>query len=150
MVLNLLIELCAFLLKLESRFLELLVSGLQLLHLQAWWGPYIPLDFVVEVVRWGSLFLMDAFDVSLGGTRHETLMRGVMAPPVGVRAGGRLRFSRDEVMERLCDIFGHPYELIVCGEWRCALRHRVAIGLCGVEKTEQERCWGAPNEVFRR
>ena len=36
MALNLPIELHAFLLELESRFLELLMPGLQLLHPQAW------------------------------------------------------------------------------------------------------------------
>ena len=49
--LDLSLELCAFLLELESCFLELLVSSLQLLHSQAWWGPCIPLDLVVKVVR---------------------------------------------------------------------------------------------------
>ena len=72
MALDLSIELLEFLLELESRFLELLVPGLQLLHPQARWGPCIPLDLVVEVVCWGSLTLVDAFDVSLGGTHHET------------------------------------------------------------------------------
>ena len=42
-VLDLSIELHAFLLELESCFLELLVLSLQLLHLQARWPPYIPL-----------------------------------------------------------------------------------------------------------
>ena len=88
--------------------------------------------------------------MSLRGTYHETLTRGVMATLARVRAGGRLRFSREEVMERLYDIFGYPYELIVCGGWRRALRHRVAIGLCDVAETEQERCRGAPDEVFQR
>ena len=50
-VLDLSLELHAFLLKLESRFLKLLVPGLQLLHLQVRWGLCIPLDLVVEVVR---------------------------------------------------------------------------------------------------
>ena len=45
------IELCAFLLELESRFLEVLLLGLQLLYPQARWGPYIHLDLIVEVVR---------------------------------------------------------------------------------------------------
>ena len=88
MVLNLLLELHAFLLELESCFLELLVPGLQLLYLQARWGPCIPLDLIVEVVHWGCLSLIDAFDVSLGATCHETFMRGVMAPPARVRGGG--------------------------------------------------------------
>ena len=86
--LDLSLELHAFLLELESCFLELLVPGLQLLYPQARWGPYIPLDLIVEVIRWGSLSLMDPFDVSLGGTCHKTFMRGMMAPPAGVRAGG--------------------------------------------------------------
>ena len=72
MALDLLLELRMFLLELESCFLELLVLGPQLLYLQARWGPYIPLDLVVEVICWGSLSLVHAFDVSLGGTCHET------------------------------------------------------------------------------
>ena len=89
-VLDLSIELRSLLLELESYFLELLVSSLQLLHPQARWGPYIPLDLIVKVIRWGSLSLVDAFDVSLGGTCHETFTSGVMAPPARVRAGGQL------------------------------------------------------------
>ena len=53
-------------------------------------------------------------------------------------------------MERLHDIFGHPHELIVRGGWRCALRHKVANGLCGVAENGRERCRGAPDEVCRR
>ena len=90
MALDLSIELYAFLLKPESCFLELLVPGLQLHYLQARWGPCIPLDLVIEAIGWGSFSLMDAFDVPLRGTYHETFMRGVMAPPTGVRVGGRL------------------------------------------------------------
>ena len=52
-------------------------------------------------------------------------------------------------MKRLRDIFGYPYELIVCGGWRRALPHRMANGLYGVTEIERERCWGAPDEVFR-
>jgi len=88
MALDLSIELCAFLLELESCLLKLLVPGLQLLYPQVRWGPYIPLDLIVEVVGWGSLSLMDPFDMSLKGTYHETFMRGMMAPPAGVRARG--------------------------------------------------------------
>jgi len=73
-----------------------------------------------------------------------------MTPHAGVRAGGRLRFSREEVVERLRDIFSHPYELVIHREWRRVLRHKVAIGLYGVAETERERCRGAPDEVFRR
>jgi len=115
MVLDLLLELRAFLLELESCFLELLVPGLQLLHPQVRWGPCILLDLVVEVIRWGNLSLMDAFDMSLGGTYHKTFIRRVMAPPAGVRVVGRPRFSREEVMERFHDIFGHPHKLIIRG-----------------------------------
>ena len=78
-------------------------------------GPCIPLDLIIKVIRWGSLSLVDAFDVPLGGTCHETFTRGVMAPLAGVRVGGRLRFSYNEVVERLCDIFGHPHELVIHG-----------------------------------
>ena len=93
---------------------------------------------------------MDAFDMSLRGTRHEALMRGVMAHLAGARAGGRFRFSHEEVVEILRDIFGHPYELIVRGGWRHALCHSVAISLYGIAETKQERCRGAPDEVFQR
>ncbi|XP_066344145.1 uncharacterized protein [Miscanthus floridulus] len=89
MALDLLFELCVFLLELESCFLELLVPSLQLLYPQARWGPFIPLDLVTEVVRWGSLSLVDAFDVSLGDTIHETFTRRVMAPPAKVRVARR-------------------------------------------------------------
>jgi len=66
MALDLLLELRAFLLELESCFFELLVSCPQLLYLQARWGRCISLDLVIEVIYWGSPSLMDAFDVSLG------------------------------------------------------------------------------------
>ena len=92
---------------------SLLVLGLQLLYPQARWGPCIPHNLIIKVIRWGSLSLVDAFDVSLGGTCPETFMRRVMAPPAGVRVGGRPRFSREEVVERFRDIFGHPHELVV-------------------------------------
>ena len=52
-------------------------------------------------------------------------------------------------MERFYDIFGHPHELVVLRGSRNALRHKVANGLCSVAQTERERCWGAPDEVFR-
>ena len=84
------LELRAFLLELESCFFELLVPCPQLLYLQARWDPCIPLDLIIEVIYWGSPSLMDAFDVSLRDTYHETFSRGVMAPPAGVRAGGQL------------------------------------------------------------
>ena len=86
--LDLSLELRVFLLELESCFLELLVSGFQLLHPYVRWGNHLPLDLVVGVVRRGSLLLVDAFDVSLRGTCHEAFTRGVMAPPAGVRTRG--------------------------------------------------------------
>jgi len=112
------------------------------------WGPCIPLDLIVEVVRWDSLFVVDAFDMSLEGTCHETFTRGVMAPPARVRAGGLLRLSCEEVIERLRDIFGHPHKLVVREGWRHALRHKMANGLCGVAEIGRERYRGAPDEVF--
>ena len=121
-----------------------------MLYLQARRGPCIPLGLIVEVIRWGSLFIMDAFDMSLEGTYHETFMRRVMAPPAGVRVGGRPRFSCEEVMERFRDIFDHPHELVIRMGWRRALRHRVANGLYDVAETKRECCWGAPDEVFQR
>ena len=44
-------------------------------------------------------------------------------------------------MERLRDIFGHPHELVVHKEWRSALHHKVANGLCGIldEVFQRER-----------
>ena len=74
----------------------------------------------------------------------------VMASPAGVRAGRRLRFSYEEVVETFRDIFGHPHELVVRRGWGSALCHKVANGLYGVAETKRERCRGAPDEVFRR
>ena len=51
MAVDLLIKLRAFLLELESRFLDLLVSGFQLLHPHARWSRCLHLGLVVEVVR---------------------------------------------------------------------------------------------------
>ena len=84
--LDLPIKLRAFLHKLESCFLDLPLSGFQLLHPYARWGWYIPFGFTAEVACWGSLLRGDAFDVYLEGTRHETFLGGVMAPPARVRA----------------------------------------------------------------
>ena len=53
-------------------------------------------------------------------------------------------------MERLHNIFGHPYELVIHGERRRALRHKVANGLYDVKETEREHCRGAPDGVFWR
>ena len=80
------IELHAFLLKLDSCFLDLLVSGFQLLHPHVRWGRCLPLGLIADIVRRGSLLRGDAFDVSLGGTRHKTFLGGVMAPPTRVGA----------------------------------------------------------------
>ena len=52
-------------------------------------------------------------------------------------------------MERFCDIFGHPHELVIHRGWRRALRHKVANGLYGIAETEQERCRGTPDTVLR-
>ena len=52
-------------------------------------------------------------------------------------------------MERFRDIFGHPHKLIIHRGWGHALCHKVANDLCGVAQTERERCWGAPDKVFR-
>ena len=112
--LDLALELNAFLLELESRFLKLQVLGLQLLHPQARWGSCIPLDLVIEVVGRGSL-LVDALDMPFEGTCHETFTRGVMAPPTGVRARERLWLLYEEVIERFCDVFDHPHELVARG-----------------------------------
>ena len=87
--LYLLVKLHIFLLELESCFLDLSVSGFQLLHRHAWQGRYLPLGLVTKVVCWSSP-PMDTFDVPLGGTCHEAFMRGVMASPTRVRARGRL------------------------------------------------------------
>lgn len=72
-----------------------------------------------------------------------------MAPPTGVRVGGRLRFSYKKAVERFHDVFDHPHELIVRRGWGRALCHKVANGLCGVAQTEQEHCRDAPDEVFQ-
>ena len=82
------IEHCALLYKLDSGFLDLSLSGFQLLHPHVRWGHYVPLNFITEVAHQGSLLRGDAFDVSLGGTRHEAFLGGVMAPPARVRARG--------------------------------------------------------------
>ena len=51
-------------------------------------------------------------------------------------------------MERLCDVFDHPHELIVRGGWNHALRHKVANGVYGVAETEREHYRGALYEVL--
>jgi hypothetical protein len=148
--LDVLIELRAFLLELESCLLDVSVSGFQLLHRHAWRGRCLPLCLVVEVVCWGSLLLVDAFDVPLGGTRHEAFTRGVVASPAGVRARGRLWLLCQEVVERFRDVFDHPHEFVVRGRWDHALCHKVANSRHGVAETERKHRRGAPYEVFRR
>jgi len=81
--LDLSIELRAFLHKLESCFLDLLL-GFQLLHPQARWGHCLPFGLITEVAHRGSLLRGDAFDESLRGTRHEAFLGGVMDSPAGV------------------------------------------------------------------
>ena len=74
--------------KMESGFIDLLLSSSQLLHPHARWGRCLPFSFAAKVARWGSLLHGDAFDMPLGGTRHDAVLGGVMAPPAGVRARG--------------------------------------------------------------
>ena len=85
--LDLALEIHALLLKLESRLLKVLVALPHLRHPHAREGPCLLPDLVVEVIWRGSPSLVDAFDVSLGGTYHKTFLRGVMAPPARVRVG---------------------------------------------------------------
>jgi len=85
---NLSIDLHVFPHKLESGFIDLPLLGSQLLHPYTGWGRCLPLGLVAEVVHRGSLLLGDTFDVSLGGTRYEAFLGGVMTPPAGVRARG--------------------------------------------------------------
>ena len=80
------IDLRVFPQKLLSGFIDLPLSGSQLLHPYARWVRCLPFDFATEVACWGSLHHGDTFDMSLGGTRHEIFLGGVMAPPAGVRA----------------------------------------------------------------
>ena len=83
---DLLIDLRVFPHKLLSDFIDLPLFSSQLLHPYMRWGRCLPFGFVAEVACRGSLIRGDAFDVSLGGTRHETFPGGVMAPPARVRA----------------------------------------------------------------
>ena len=52
-------------------------------------------------------------------------------------------------MERFCDVFGHPHELVIRRGWVHALRHEVANGPLSIAQTKRERCQGAPGGVFR-
>ena len=80
------IDLRVFLNKLLPNFVYLSLLGSQLLHPYVRWGHCSPFGSVTEVAYRGDLLLGGAFDVSLGGSRHETLPGGVMTPPAGVRA----------------------------------------------------------------
>ena len=86
--LNFPIELRTFLYELESCFLNLLLSGFQLLHPHARWGHCLPFSFVTKVAHRGSLLHGDAFNMSLRGTYLEAFSGGVMAPLARVRASG--------------------------------------------------------------
>ena len=99
MAFDLSIELRAFLHKLESGFLDLSLLGFQLLHPHVRWGRCLPFGFIAKVAHWDSLLCGDAFDVSLGGTRHEAFPGGVMAPLAGVRARGQPWLLCEEVVE---------------------------------------------------
>ena len=73
-----------------------------------------------------------------------------MAPPTRVRARGRPRLLYEEVVERFCDVFDHPHELIVRGWQDHASWHKVANVCRSVAETKQKHCWGAPYVVFWR
>ena len=87
--------------------------------------------------------------MSLGGTCHEALPEGVMAPPAGVRARGQPWLLCEEVVEGFCDVFDHPHEL-VRGRQNHVSCHKVANGCRSVAETERKRCRGALYVVFQR
>ena len=147
-VFDLSIDFRVFLNKLLSGFVDLPLLGSQLLHTYARWGRCISFGFATEVACWGSLLRGDAFDVSLGGTRHETFLGGVVAPPAGVRARVRPRPLREEAVEGFREAFDHHHELVVRRGRNRALCHKVAYGRRGVAEIEQKRRRGAPCGVF--
>ena len=53
-------------------------------------------------------------------------------------------------MEIFRDVFDHPHELVVRGEWDHALCHKVASGRCGVAETKRKHRRDALRGVFRR
>ena len=53
-------------------------------------------------------------------------------------------------MERLCDVFDHPHELVVREGWGHALCHKVVNGHRGITETERKHCWGTLCGVFQR
>ena len=112
------------------------------------WGRCPPFGSITKVAYRGSIIRGDDLDVSIGGTRHETFLRGVMAPPARVRARVRPRSLYKEAMEGFCDAFDHPHELVVHRGWDRTLCHKVANGRRGVVETERKRYWGAPCGVF--
>ena len=85
-VFDLLIDLHVLPNKLLSSFVYLPPLGSQLLHPYVRRGCCPPFSSTVEVACQSSLLRGDAFDVSLGGFRHETFPGGVITPPAGVRA----------------------------------------------------------------
>ena len=87
-VFDLLIDLRVFPHKLLSSFIDLPLLDSQLLHPYTRWGRCLSFGFTSEVASRGSLLRRDTFDMSLGGTRQETFLGRVMAPPAGVRARG--------------------------------------------------------------
>ena len=83
---DLLIDLRVLLNKLLSSFIYLPLSGSQLLHPYVRQGRYPSFGSAARVACRSILLYGDAFDVSLGGFRHETFPGGVMAPLAGVKA----------------------------------------------------------------
>ena len=53
-------------------------------------------------------------------------------------------------MERFCDVFDHPHELVVHGWLNHASCNKVANGCRSVVETERKRYRGAPYVVFQR
>ena len=114
------------------------------------WSCCLRLDPGVGVACWGCFFSGDALDVSLGGLRHEAFPGRVMAPLVGVRAGGRFWFLHEEPVECLRIVFDYLHELTVRGSLDHAQCHEVASGRRGVAETEQKCYRGAPHVALRR
>ena len=111
--LDLLVDLHVLPNKLLSGFVYFPLSGSQLLHPYVRWGRCSPFGSITEVACHGGLLHGGAFDVSLGGTRHETFLGGVMAPPAGVRARVQPRLLCEEAMEqghRGGDVLARPGE----------------------------------------
>ena len=73
-----------------------------------------------------------------------------MAPPTRVRARGRPWLLYEEMVERFCDVFDHPHELVVHGRQDHASCQKVANGRHSIAETERKCCRGAPYVVFQR